>query len=220
METIWVIGVGQFGSHAARSLSRRHRDWRFVLVDPVEENLLKVDCPNCTLVKEDGISYLNHHLHPKNGPSWIIPALPIHLAGEWCRAQLGPDRVSRVELPVEIEPLLPNPLRGDDGNIYVSHAEFKCPEDCAEPQNICTVTRKRRKRDMYKVLGELSISPFQSLVIRSRQLGPGVGGYQPEALFKLLAKAKSTRGYLLLSTACRCHGVITGLLQPFPGRTF
>jgi len=211
METIWVIGVGLFGSHAVRSLSRRHRDWRFVLVDPVEENLIQVDCPNCTRKKEDGISYLNHQLFPEKGPSWIIPALPVHLAGEWCRMQLGPDRVSNLELPDAIEPFLPNPMRGEDGNIYVSHADFKCPENCAEPEKICTVTREKRKRDMYEVLGDLAFSPFQSLVIRSRQLAPGVGGYRPEALFKLLERVESATGYLLLSTACRCHGVVTGL---------
>ena len=90
METIWIIGVGQFGQHAVRSLSKQHRDWHFVLVDPVEVNLIKAQTDRCTLKKADGVEFLNQHLlDPENGPAWIVPALPIHLAGDWCERTEG-----------------------------------------------------------------------------------------------------------------------------------
>jgi len=211
METIWIIGVGQFGLHALRSLSGQNRDRHFVLVDPVEKNLLKAEADRRTLEKADGVDFLWRHLRDaENGPAWIIPALPIHLAAEWCLVRIGTDRLAPVDLPPEIEPLLPNSMRGSDGNIYVSHADFKCPEDCPEPKDLCTVTREKKKPDMFKVLAEVSFQSFQTIVIRSRQLAPGVGGYRPDQLFTLLDQVQKSKGDLLLSTACRCHGVVSG----------
>jgi len=54
---------------------------------------------------------------------------------------------------------------------------------------------------------------FQSLVIQSHQLGPGIGGYRPAMLFELLERVKQAGSALLVSTACRCHGVVTGMAR-------
>jgi len=114
-------------------------------------------------------------------------------------------------LPSEIEVLVPNPIRGSEGNLYVSHADFRCPEDCDEPRDICSITRKMRHQNMYDFLLNLSFKPFNSLFLRSYQLGPGIGGYRAEQLLEMKATVAQTTGPILLSTACRCHGVITGL---------
>ncbi|MCP4372492.1 MAG: potassium transporter, partial [Deltaproteobacteria bacterium] len=215
MKKIWIIGVGQFGEHAVRSLSKQHRKWHFVLVDLLEVNLIKAQTDRCTLEKADGVEFLNQHLlETVSGPDWIVPALPVHLAGDWCFSKLGADRFFRLDLPEDIGQYLPNPMHGSDGNIYISHANFKCPEDCPEPRDLCTVTREKRKPDMYKVLAEFQYPQFKSLAIRSRQLAPGVGGYRPEQLFTLLDQVQKTKGKVLLSTACRCHGVMSGFHRP------
>lgn len=211
MEEIWIIGIGQFGWLAFQRLSKSRKKRRFILIDPVKENFLRCKDPNCTIEQSDGVEYLEQNLHSGNGPNWIIPALPIHLAAEWFLVHLGPARLRRMILPPEIEPLLPNPIRGPEGNIYVSHANFRCPDDCAEPKDICTVTGKQRKQNMFEILGNIDLTPFQPFAIRSHQLGPGIGGYRPEQLLALLEKVEQARGPLLVSTACRCHGVITGL---------
>ncbi len=211
MEEIWIVGVGQFGLIAYRRLSKTHKERRFILVDPEEANLLKCKGPNTTLEPGDGARFLEQNLDAGNGPDWIIPALPVHLAVEWLLLRLGPERLRRIALPLEVDPLLPNPIRGPGNNIYVSHADFKCPDDCAEPGDICTVTGKKRKQNMFEILSEIGVSSFRPLVIRSHQLGPGIGGYRPGQLLELLSKVEETRGQFLVSTACRCHGVITGL---------
>jgi hypothetical protein len=212
MEEIWIIGVGQFGALAYHRLSERGKKRRFVLVDPNKENLLRCEGPHATLEQSDGVVFLSKGLGEKGRePDWIIPALPVHLAAEWILSRLALEGVHRISIPREIEPLLPNPMRGSEGNIYVSHADFRCPDDCAEPRDLCTATHKPRKQDMFDLLGELRINPFQSMVIRSYQLGPGIGGYRPKQLFALLEGVEQTSGPVLVSTACRCHGVITAL---------
>ena len=211
MQEIWIIGVGQFGFIAFDRLSKSRKERRFVLVDPVKKNLLRCKGPHVTLEQSDGVVFLEQHLTASHTPDWIIPALPVHLAAEWFLLRLGPERLRRVTLPPEIEPLLPNPIRGSDGNIYVSHADFRCPDDYAEPRDICTVTGEPRKRNMFEILGDIQLPHFKALAIRSHQLGAGIGGYRPEHLFALFDKVEQARGHLFVSTACRCHGVITGL---------
>jgi len=211
MEKIWIIGVGRFGFLAFERLSRAGEKRHFVLVDPVQDNLLRCEGPACTREKADGVVFLKERLRRDDAPDWIIPALPVHLAAEWLLLRLGPDQVRRISLSPEMDPLLPNPMRGPEGNIYVSHAEFKCPDDCAEPRDICTVTGEKRRRNMFDLLGDFAFQSFRSLNIRSRQLGPGIGGYRPENLFSLLEGVQTSGGPLMVSTACRCHGVITGM---------
>jgi hypothetical protein len=62
---------------------------------------------------------------------------------------------------------------------------------------------------MFDLLTEIKYPTFQSLVIQTPQLGPGIGGYRPVMLFELLEQVKQAKSNLLVSTACRCHGVVT-----------
>ena len=211
MEEIWIIGVGYFGFIAFQRLSDTGKDRHFILVDPVEKNLLKCKGPTTTLRISNGVEFLESYLKKGRQPDWIIPALPVHLAAEWLLLHLGPENLKRMPLLPEIETLVPNSIRGAEGNIYVSHADFRCPADCDEPRDICTVTRDMRKQNMFELLENLDIEPFKALNIRSHQLGPGIGGYRPDQLYELMEKVEQTLGPILLSTACRCHGVITGL---------
>ena len=211
MEEIWIIGLGQFGQIAFQRLSQSNRNRHFVLVDPDGKNLAKCTGSTTTRINSDGVAFLETNLTKGHQPDWIIPALPIHLAAEWFLRHLGPEKLRRTVLPSEIESIVPNPVRGSDGNIYASHADFRCPNDCDEPQDICTVTGDVRKENMFELLEDLKIAPFEALVIRSRQLGAGIGGYRPERLLELKEKVAQALGPVLVSTACRCHGVVTGL---------
>jgi len=211
MDEIWIVGLGQFGKIAFRRLSETLKDRHFVLVDSAEENLLKCEGPAATLRISDGAEFLERHLKTGRKPDWIIPALPVHLAAEWILLHLGPTRLKRIPLPSELDRQVPNPIRGSEGNLYVSHADFKCPANCDEPRNICSVTRKSRHQNMYEFFLNLSFKPFNSLNIRSYQLGPGIGGYRAEQLLEMAASVEQASGPVLLSTACRCHGVITAL---------
>jgi len=211
MEEIWIIGVGQFGYLAFQRLSEVCQDNKFVLVDPAEEKLRRCNGSTARLEISDGIAFLEKHLTGDRRPDWIIPALPVHLAAEWLLLHLGSQRLRRIPLPAGLAHTLPNPVFGTEGNIYVSHADFRCPADCDEPRNICTITRKARKQNMFELLGNLSVKPFTALNIESRQLGPGIGGYRPQQLLELRENVERGRGPVLVSTACRCHGVITSL---------
>ncbi|MBU1342241.1 MAG: potassium transporter [Proteobacteria bacterium] len=211
METVWIIGAGRFGTSAAKKLSTQCKDRQIVLVDPVLENLLKAKGPNIITEHADGIKFITEHLEPKAEVSWIIPSLPVHLAFEFCRLKIGPDRLVRTSLSSQIDAFLPNPLHGTNQDIYASNANFICPSNCSEPKDACTVTKQHRKQDLFRRLEALHYKDYTPIVLRSRQLGPGIGGYSPAQLFDFLKKVAQHRGPLIVCTACRCHGVITGV---------
>ena len=213
MKEIWIIGAGRFGRLAAERLTGKIKDLHLVLVDSKEEKLRKAMGPGRRLVRSEGAAYLVEHLSAseETHPDWIVPAVPVHLAAEWFLLDQKGKNFQRTPVPEKIDPLLPNPMRVENGNVFVSHADFLCPDDCAEPANICTFTGKPRKQNMFELLGEIEFPPWKSLVIRSHQLGAGVGGYRVKELFGLARRIEEAEGPVLLSTACRCHGVMTGL---------
>ena len=219
METIWIIGAGHFGRLAANRLSGRKKARSLVVVDPVAKNLEDLQAiGEITTVLGDGVAFLDEHLKPGAKVDWVIPSLPLHLGWEWCRRRLGPSHL--VPLPAarqEVLSLVPNPMEGTGNDLYASFADFICPDNCSEPSEYCTVTGLPRRQNLYEVLEKLQIPGFRSLVLQSQQLCPGIGGVTPDQLFSLLADIKAAPGKLLISTACRCHGVITPSLYVICG---
>lgn len=207
METVWIIGAGRFGRLAAKRLEGK---FHMVIVDTDENCLGRINGPDRTLKHDDGVQYLTGHLTPGASVSWIIPTLPVHLAWEWSRIKLGKHHLISRVLPEEIDSFLPHPIRGMSSHIYVSHADFICPDNCSEPDEFCSKTKQPRKPDMHQLLESLCFEKYKPLVVKSQQLAPGVGGYRPASLFNLVEKIDQSKGSLLICTACRCHGVITG----------
>jgi hypothetical protein len=104
---------------------------------------------------------------------------------------------------------MPHALRGNAGQAYVSHADFICPDNCPEPEKICTHTGKPRPLDLFRLLGNVDFDDVLPIVIRSHQLLPGVGGIYPADLLDALdIVRKNSHRPLMIATACRCHGVV------------
>lgn len=211
METIWIVGCGSFGLLAFQRLSARKPGRVFLLIDPDQERLNLVPLPDGCKKQADGVAFLKDELSPEMDLDWIVPALPVHLAAEWCLARPEAQPLSRVLMPKTLDPLVPNPMPGSTGDLYVSHADFICPDDCPEPATHCTVTQQPRHQDLFLYLSHIQVPGFASLVLTSHQLAPGVGGYRPKELFQLLSLVEQSQEKVLISTACRCHGVMTAL---------
>ncbi len=208
----WIIGFGRFGRQAAKLLGSR-RGMKLVAIDPDPSHLLEAPHLGAKPVQADGVSYLLENLNSDGKPpAWIIPAAPVHVVFEWLLMSLSQKHTARrIDLPLVVDNVLPNAMRGKNGDVYVSHASWRCPGDCSEPADMCPVSGLSRPEEMYQLLGAFRIDGFAPLVIRSRQLAPGVGGFQPSTLLSLLDRALCEPSPLLVATACRCHGVLSGL---------
>ncbi|MGD9053663.1 MAG: NAD-binding protein [Desulfobacterales bacterium] len=208
VQTFWIIGGGKFGLRAAETLKKT--DSAHIKIVEKRKAVCKrlvrlgyaVDCG-------DGVQYLERDLTGAHFPDWIIPATPLHLAYEWLRIKLLKTRsVRAIAVPGELLRVLPNPISTKVGQLVISIADFKCPPDCPEPADICTCTGKPRPMNLHEFLKSIQPKGFSSVVIRSHQLAPGVGGYTPAALFDALDQLRNTQSPVLLSTACSCHGVM------------
>ncbi len=211
MENIWIIGAGKFGLRAAKWLARHRKPLNITMVDLDRASLEAARQIGCRTVESDGTGFLCETLAPDSSVGWVVPAVPVHLAWLWCLNTLGPDRVMPVPLSLDFDTMVPNAMRGEKGDdVYASHADFICPPNCNEPDDICTKTGQKRKQDMFTLLKDIRFGQFLPVVIRSEQLGPGVGGYRPKALFDLAGQIRRCDGLFFVATACRCHAVISG----------
>jgi len=209
--TYLIIGCGHFGSQAVKKLFQKDSQSKIIVVDKSKKALQKVSCLPIQTAVCDGTLYLNQFLSEGRKANYIIPALPLHLVFEFILSQLKPLGGKRRSVPTLSG--LPNAIMGKTGDLYTSLANFLCSEDCPEPTHYCTITKKRRLTPLYKILNDLK-GNFESKVVRSQQLGPGVGGFQPIALLDLLEgikKKKKSDQVILISTASRCHGVTSAL---------
>jgi hypothetical protein len=211
MSSYLIIGSGHFGRQAVLRLLQKDLHAVVTAVDRTKSRLQEISQLPIKTVVCDGQSFLRQFLLNREPIDYIIPAVPYHLAFEYILSCLNPLGAKRTEIP----PLqgLPNPMRGKTGDLYTSLADFLCPDNCPEPSQYCTVTGKKRSEPLFEILSGLK-EPLDSNVIRSRQLGLGVGGFRPEALVNLIERIKKRRGSnrpFLISTACRCHGVTSAL---------
>lgn len=119
--TFWLIGAGKFGTKAAERLCTKRPGLRLTVVDHDAEALKRLSHLPVERVCQEGASYLEAHLNTQVTPEWIIPAVPVHLAFEWVRLKLS-DRGGMKVFPVpsRIETMLPNPMRGPEGQVFVS----------------------------------------------------------------------------------------------------
>ena len=204
-----IIGAGHFGARAVKALHKKYPAAPLTVVDIDQGALDRLGDFPAEKVCSEGASYLEQALDRESGTDWIIPTAPIHVAFEWVRRQLTrTGRVEVIPVPVEVEVMLPNPKRGPEGQLFTSYADFRCPEHCTQPYDLCTWTGKPRKGLLYKTVQEIVFEDYRSIVVRSRQLAPGVGGYQAEALRKSLDQVMEASSPALYTTASLCHGVM------------
>ncbi|OGR16750.1 MAG: hypothetical protein A3K53_10700 [Deltaproteobacteria bacterium RIFOXYB2_FULL_66_7] len=139
--------------------------------------------------------------------------VPIHVALHWLLAgPLAGSPWQRAAAPEALAELFPGSRRGPHGELYLSRARHRCPDDCAEPEE-CPVTGESRGLPLHQELAGLNLAGYEIRVIASRQLAPGVGGYSPRRLLDLARDMEMLKGNVLIATACRCHGVVDGLAQ-------
>ena len=209
MDNVWIIGGGKFGLRAAEALSKKHSLTSMAIVEREKAVCRQLEQSGFEAVCMDGIQYLERNLESGVYPDWIVPAIPLHVAFEWIRIKLPKTRtVKTIPVPQALIAELPNPIAAETGRLYTSIADFECPENCAEPDEICTHTGKPRPMVLHEFLKSIRAEGVKNVVIQSRQLAPGVGGYTPRALFAALEEIEAARGPIALITACSCHGIM------------
>lgn len=217
-----ILGAGKFGRLALARLSREDEDAAFVVVDRDPGALAAARAGTGPLqarwVEAEAGAFLKRHLTPGTPWDWIIPMMPGHAAFAWLRA--GPLDSGAWEItpaPGAVADLAPLAQRGPEGELYLSRAAHLCPDDCGEPETVCPVSGESRETPLYAELAGLALPGFRVLVLPSRQLAPGVGGFPPGMLLALARDLEEGSGSALVATACRCHGVVHGVRRKAGG---
>lgn len=208
---VFIIGAGHFGRRAALLLRRETPEIPVYAVDRREEQLSVLRHCGVQVIQGDGVRFAVENVRFMAPDHLLVPAVPLHLAFEWLKGDLGSRFAFRAaEIPREVLASVPQIWEAGDGSLLVSYADFLCPEDCPEPE-CCTVTGEKRDRPMHALLEGLRFADDRGVyIVRSRQLAPGLGGYRALDLTGMAdVIASSGKSRWVLGTACRCHGVIS-----------
>jgi hypothetical protein len=218
-----ILGAGHFGYLALSRLAQLNPQDHFIIVDQNPAALESCRLPglaNLRLAAGEGVAFLESSLQNDRPLDWIIPTIPRHVAFDWVWRRRPPgSEWEMIPVPEAVENLAVQAFRGREGEVYLSSADFICPDDCPEPADHCQITGLPRIDYLYEVLEDILLPDFQPLVVRSQQLTPGVGGYPPAALSKLWHQVQAESGNLLIATACRCHGVVHAVKSKAKGGT-
>jgi hypothetical protein len=218
MASYLILGAGKFGQLACQRLSRLDAAAEVLVVDRAPAPLAAIERVPGRRVQADAIACLVERLKAGDRWDWIVPMVPVHVAYEWLLA--GPLKGSDwqpVAVPEALARSFPGAQRGLHGELYLSRARHRCPDDCAEPA-VCPVTGEPRDLALHQALAALDGAGYQLRVIASQQLAPGVGGYAPRQLLDLARAMEAMEGTVMIATACRCHGVVHALARLAGGR--
>jgi len=202
---VLVVGGGRFGRLAVARLGGR------VLAVAEPHPSAQLMAAGIPVIRRDGAAAAAELIQADRPPAWVVPALPRHFLTDWLKIVLPDFRFKTVAFPRAALPPVASLNKGSAGQYYLSLADSICPDDCPEPAGRCTLTGLPRKEPLFKMLAGLKVPGWRTVVLRSHQLAPGVGGIKT-AEMKALARAIARKpGRLILATACRCHGVAQGL---------
>ncbi|MGQ9919989.1 MAG: hypothetical protein ACUVRZ_01535 [Desulfobacca sp.] len=214
MTSYLIIGAGRFGLLAWQRLRKREPAAQFWVVDQDPAKLAQLpDGADTWRQAAGGAALLAQVLTTAVWPDWVIPAIPLHLAFAWLQLTLpSPEAWRPVPVPQDFGQAVPSRHWGEEGEVYLSLATGRCPDDCSEPADRCALTKAPRIGNLFEMLARQQLPGYKTLVLRSRQLAPGVGGYRPAALLQLRQEVLQAAAHrLIICTACRCHGVCHGL---------
>lgn len=210
MSRVLVVGFGKFGQPALPKIRRRWPKAGIWIIDRDPGNLTSGPEIAGVRVLQDGAAFLWEHRKRLDPGDWIIPAVPFHLAGDWLRRALVRYRpIRKIQPPRWLGAGLPFSLV-QQKDLYLSLADFKCPENCPAPKGTCFRTGEKRPRTLAAVLADRPIDRGTLRLLHSRQLAPGLGGFRFAELQQLEHWAQSVKSPVYLATICTCHGVVTG----------
>ena len=212
MTQVFIVGFGKFGKKALTQAVRLWGKARIWIIDSRPE-VFTAPGPGpwpgiWTLA--DGPQFLSDYQDWIGDEDWVIPALPVHLAWKWLNLNLETRPSLKAVLPPQSLGFGLAYSRTDIKGLYLSYADFTCPENCPAPIRHCFKTKEKRAVPLWKFLSEQQCSKGTLGVIESRQIAPGVGGYAFKELRRIRNLAKKAGPPFFVATACRCHGVIHG----------
>ncbi|MBI4800087.1 MAG: hypothetical protein HY794_15430 [Desulfarculus sp.] len=202
---VLILGGGRFGRLAAQRLGGRVLALAEVAPAP---DLAGLGVPVWPL---EAVAAAQQALASPRSPAWLVPCVPVHFLVHWLLASLAGQGARPLPVPPEVEPGLPMLGRGQEGQLFLSLTDTLCPDDCPEPASVCPKTGQPRGLPLYRRLMDLSLPGWGVAVLRSHQLAPGVGGLAASEMLALRQRLAGQGGRWLVATACRCHGVLSGL---------
>lgn len=203
-----LVGFGKFGRLAFDRLKTRFSSADFIIVDPILNLDSSLSNERIQLFPGNWGAFLAD-CHELLDPDLIVPVAPSNIAVTYIL--VSKPETEPTDLPKEVALNFQNFSFVDRSTMWMSHANFMCPDDCEEEET-CAITGTRRT-PMFNKIQDISVSGFQTLVIRSSQVLPGVGAYTFHDLRLICESVVPGKNYLI-ATSCKCHAIMSAIVAP------
>jgi hypothetical protein len=216
MAAYLILGAGRFGRIALTRLQACDLAAAFTVVDQNHRALqvLPGGQAPCRRVAGDAVAWLDVWLSRRLPVDWIIPAIGVHVAFAWLWRRHAASRNWRTaDTSEDVARLAPLAIRGSQGELYLSLATARCPDNCREDMDHCPHPERAARGALDDCLARTEIPGWRLFLLPSRQLAPGAGGYRPARLLNLEEQVLNYRGNFFIATACHCHGVVHAIRQ-------
>ncbi len=216
IEYLYVIGAGDFAKKYIPLLLDAYSLTNIVVIDKNIAALQSLKHLPLTSLHMEGVSFLLKAEDEMGGCPWIVPLVPFHLAFYWLVEKLSSSFgiIKNLSFTRQMTELFPHPHLGAKGELYCSYANFVCPDNCSDSEDICAYTKQKRQGVLFETLRNIHIKDFDMLVVPSVQIIPGIGAYSLKDLCGLYQKvlSKGVNQKYIVATACHCHGILDSFL--------
>ena len=207
-----IVGGGTYGLLAARFCIEEGRPARVIDPDPdcrVSGFLAEEPQPEIEIIFGEIPEACR--CFAADRPARVFPTAPVHVAARMiahtCSLHECGSSIGRFVAKV------PENIRaGQSGaDAYFSfNPEGTCIPDCPSPE-CCPVTGDDRTVPLFSRLRELCPD---AVILESVQQAPGLGAIPGADLAAAIELCRS-RAEVFVGTACRCHGIVTGLVADY-----
>jgi len=227
-----IIGGGTYGERAFTKIRKTDAQAVVVVIDidpsctvqknhglPVVTAEQTSDAKNlkpCACFIQGGILEAAH-IVTTHKPERIFATVPVHVSAGLLSECAGfePSPAGADAIAASIPERLVVGRKGAD--IFCSlNPDMLCNPNCPEPA-ACPVTGEKRDQPLWSLLctnlsGRVpeETDTHQTIIIQSRQCGPGLGYIRGLDLFSAIEDIRGV-DTVWIGTACKCHGVVTAL---------
>ena len=111
-----------------------------MVVDQDKDSLVRARALGCRVENGNGVDFLAEQLKPGIGPDWIVPAVPVHLAGSALQERSD----YRTAVPGRHQTFYPIPCQAHQG-ISMSAMQISCVRPIAMSLMSAALTRASRE---------------------------------------------------------------------------
>jgi hypothetical protein len=209
---LWIMGGGKIAFNTLQRLELSQ--YKITLCDKNSNCFVNKE------LKQEGYRFIQSEAHDMvslfldEEPNWVLPMIPLHLAGLWLKQnqtiENAPHHLKLIEDHLNNNHFYT--FLYNNKVLYASRMAFdkKCKKGCLGDGFVCPITGDHWEISLFSVIEKILKSlPLLIKVFFSHQLGPSMGGIKGQDIKEALEQYhQCDKSKFIVATSSTCHAVI------------